>query len=92
MEKDSIIQEQKALFVSLQKQLSRQPGIDIAEKLSVHQNEVREKDRQMRAMAGELNMNQAQVFSDSFIQFFIFCNICNFILLLQITFENSLNR
>ena len=56
-----MIQEQKALFASLQKQLSRQPGVDVAEKMSVHQNEVREKDRQLRAMAGELNMNQAQV-------------------------------
>ncbi len=33
----------------------------MVEKLSMKENEVREKERQMRAMAGELNMNQTRV-------------------------------
>jgi chromosome segregation ATPase len=33
----------------------------VVEKLSMRETEVREKERQMRAMAGELNMNQTQV-------------------------------
>ena len=33
----------------------------MVEKLSMRETEVREKERQMRAMAGELNMNQTQV-------------------------------
>lgn len=45
----------------LTKQLTRKPGIEITDKLKLKENEVREKSRQMKAMAGELNMNQAQV-------------------------------
>ena len=45
----------------LKKQLIRKPGIEVTDKLKMKENEVREKSRQMKAMAGELNMNQAQV-------------------------------
>lgn len=47
--------------MSLEKQLSRKPGSEFLDKLKSKENEVREKGRQMKAMAGELNMNQAQV-------------------------------
>ena len=63
MEKDAIIQEHDTSLASLKKQLDRhrQPDTTVVEKLSISENEVREKERQMRAMAGELNMNQTQV-------------------------------
>jgi predicted nuclease with TOPRIM domain len=40
--------------------LARQPGPEIAEQLSVYQHSLKEKTRQMKAMAAELNMFQAQ--------------------------------
>jgi hypothetical protein len=56
-------------ITSLKKELTRKPGMEITDKLKIKENEVREKARQMKAMAGELNMNQAQVsFSNSFYQ------------------------
>ena len=61
MEKDAIIQEHEKAFTSLKKHLDRQPDTSVVDKLSVSENEVREKERQMRAMAGELNMNQTLV-------------------------------
>jgi len=61
IEKDTIIQEQEHQYVTLKKQFERQPGTDLVEKLTIKETEVREKERQMRAMAGELNMNQNQV-------------------------------
>lgn len=41
--------------------LARQPGPEVAEQLSVYQQNLKEKTRQMKAMASELNMYQAQV-------------------------------
>jgi|AntRauTorckE5430_2_1112549.scaffolds.fasta_scaffold04171_1 chromosome segregation ATPase len=61
MEKDTIIQEQEKEFESLKRQVDRKPDTAVVGKLSICENEVREKERQMRAMAGELNMNQTQV-------------------------------
>lgn len=61
VEKDAIIQEQENQYSILKKQVERQPGNNTAEQLSIRETEVREKERQMRAMAGELNMNQTQV-------------------------------
>jgi hypothetical protein len=37
---------------------ARQPGPEVAEQLSVYQQNLREKTRQMKAMASELNMYQ----------------------------------
>ena len=61
VEKDAIIQEKEEHVLMLRKQLIRKPGIEITDKLKIKENEVREKSRQMKAMAGELNMNQVQV-------------------------------
>lgn len=61
IEKDTIIQESEDQISVLKKQLIRKPGIEVTDKLKMKENEVREKSRQMKAMAGELNMNQAQV-------------------------------
>ena len=38
-----------------------QPGPEVAEQLSIYQASLKEKTRQMKAMASELNMYQAQV-------------------------------
>ena len=45
----------------MQNILARQPGPEVAEQLSTYQGNLREKTKQMKAMASELNMYQAQV-------------------------------
>ena len=60
VEKDLLIQEKEKLYVELKNILARQPGPEVAEQLSVYQQNLREKTRQMKAMASELNMYQAQ--------------------------------
>ena len=47
--------------VVVQNILARQPGPEVAEQLSTYQGNLREKTKQMKAMASELNMYQAQV-------------------------------
>merc|ERR1711865_359884 len=61
VEKDLLIQEKEKLYVELKNILARQPGPEVAEQLSVYQHNLKEKTRQMKAMAAELNMYQAQV-------------------------------
>merc|ERR1711871_1066010 len=61
VEKDMLIQEKEKLYVQLKNILARQPGPEVAEQLSVYQSSLRNKTRQMKAMASELNMYQAQV-------------------------------
>ena len=40
--------------------LARQPGPEVAEQLHIYQQNLRDKARQMKAMASELNLFQAQ--------------------------------
>merc|ERR1711988_279345 len=61
VEKDLVIQEKEKLYVELKNILARQPGPEVAEQLSVYQSSLRNKTRQMKSMASELNMYQAQV-------------------------------
>merc|ERR1711998_803797 len=61
VEKDLLIQEKGKLYVELKNILARQPGPEVAEQLSVYQQNLKDKTRQMKAMASELNMYQAQV-------------------------------
>merc|ERR1719473_281650 len=61
VEKDLLIAEKEKLYVELKNILARQPGPEVAEQLSVYQTSLKEKTRQMKAMASELNMYQAQV-------------------------------
>jgi chromosome segregation ATPase len=61
VEKDLLIQEKEKLYVELKNILARQPGPEVAEQLSVYQQNLKDKTRQMKAMASELNMYQAQV-------------------------------
>jgi chromosome segregation ATPase len=61
VEKGLVIQEKEKLYTELRGILSRQPGPEVAEQLTVYQQNLRQKTRQMKAMASELNMYQAQV-------------------------------
>ena len=61
VEKDLLIQEKDKLYIELKNILARQPGPEVAEQLSVYQQNLKEKTRQMKAMASELNMHQAQI-------------------------------
>lgn len=61
VEKDMLLQEKEKLYVELKNILARQPGPEVAEQLSVYQQSLKEKTRQMKAMAAELNMHQAQI-------------------------------
>lgn len=61
VEKDVVIQEKEKLYIELKNLLARQPGPEVAEQLSIYQQNLKEKTNQMKAMAAELNMYQAQV-------------------------------
>eukprot|EP00941_MAST-03F_sp_MAST-3F-sp1_P000155 g155.t1 len=60
VEKDLLVQEKEKLYVELKNILARQPGPEVAEQLTIYQQNLKEKQRQMKAMASELNMYQAQ--------------------------------
>lgn len=60
VEKGLIIQEKEKLYVELKAILARQPGPEMAEQLTVYQQSLKNKTRQLKAMASELNMYQAQ--------------------------------
>jgi len=56
VEKDFVIQEKEKLYAELKNILARQPGPEVAEQLSVYQQSLKDKTRQMKSMASELNM------------------------------------
>lgn len=49
------------MYVELREILQRQPGPEVAERLSAYQQTLRDKSRQVKSMASELNMLHAQV-------------------------------
>lgn len=61
VEKGLVIQEKDKLYTELKGILARQPGPEVAEQLTVYQQNLKKKTSQMKAMASELNMYQAQV-------------------------------
>jgi predicted RNase H-like nuclease (RuvC/YqgF family) len=61
VEKSLVIKEKDKLYAELKITLERQPGPEVAEQLSVYQQNMKQKTRQMKALASELNMYQAQV-------------------------------
>mmetsp|Transcript_9593 Transcript_9593/g.21708 ORF Transcript_9593/g.21708 Transcript_9593/m.21708 type:complete len:403 (-) Transcript_9593:263-1471(-) len=61
VEKDVYIQEKDKVYCELKKILAQQPGPEVAERLSVYQQGVRNKTKSMKAVVSELNMYQAQV-------------------------------
>ena len=60
VEKDLLITEKEKLYVELKNILARQPGPEVAEQLSVYQQNLKDQKYKMKAMASELNMAQAQ--------------------------------
>merc|ERR1711959_569124 len=61
VEKDLLIQEKEKLYLELKSILSSQPGPEVAEQVAVYQQKLKEKTKQMKSMAAELNMYHAQV-------------------------------
>jgi len=61
LQKELAIQEKETTYVELKNILGRQPGPEVAEQLQSYQQAVREKAKQMRAMAEELDMYKMQV-------------------------------
>jgi hypothetical protein len=48
--------------------MKRQPGLDVAEQLSILQKNLNSKTRKMKELAGEINMYQAKVVATLFRQ------------------------
>lgn len=63
VDRDVKIQEKEGQIQQLKLTLARQPGPETADAINVYQQNLKEKTKQMKAMAAELNMYQAQVFS-----------------------------
>ncbi|XP_074640823.1 cilia- and flagella-associated protein 58-like [Tubulanus polymorphus] len=60
VEKELLIQEKEKLYVELKHILARQPGPEVAEQLQIYQQTLKEKTKQMKTMASELNMYESQ--------------------------------
>jgi chromosome segregation ATPase len=60
-EKEFLIQEKEKLYIELKNILARQPKPAVAEQLSVYQDNLKEKSKQMKNMIKELNAAHAQV-------------------------------
>lgn len=61
VEKDLLIHEKEKLFIELTNILASQPGPEAAEQVSAMQQALKERTKQMKAMAAELNMYHSQV-------------------------------
>jgi chromosome segregation ATPase len=59
-EKDALIAEKERLYGELKSILARQPGPELAEQLSVYQQNLREKNRQLKSVASELNLYRSK--------------------------------
>ena len=59
--KDALIQQKEKLYVELKAILARQPGPEVAEQLQIYQENLGEKQKQLKAMTAELNMHRSQV-------------------------------
>ncbi|EQC26211.1 hypothetical protein SDRG_15947 [Saprolegnia diclina VS20] len=60
VEKDLVLLEKDKLYVELKNILARQPGPEVAEQLSVYQQTLRDKDKQLKALLSEQNMFQSK--------------------------------
>ena len=61
MDLDLNIQEKEVLYVELKNVLGRQPGPEVAEQLEVYEYNLKQKNKQMKQMRGELKLFQEQV-------------------------------
>jgi chromosome segregation ATPase len=59
VERDLLLADKEKMYVQLKEVLKRQPGPEVAERLAAFQQALRDKTRQLRSMASELNMQQA---------------------------------
>ena len=59
VEKELLIQEKEKEYLELKQLLARQPGPEVSEQLQIYQQSLKDKTRQLRSMASELNMYQA---------------------------------
>lgn len=55
-EKDLLLTQKQALYDELKHVLMRQPGPEVQTQLGVYQNTVREKNKQLKSLAAELNL------------------------------------
>eukprot|EP00967_Tisochrysis_lutea_P136597 scaffold243875_cov32-Tisochrysis_lutea.AAC.3 len=60
-ERDRLIQQKEKLYVELKAVLARQPGPEVAEQLSIYQENLAEKQKQLKAMTAELDSHRHQV-------------------------------
>uniref|UniRef100_A0A7S4RW12 Cilia- and flagella-associated protein 58 central coiled coil domain-containing protein n=1 Tax=Alexandrium monilatum TaxID=311494 RepID=A0A7S4RW12_9DINO len=61
VEKDLAIQEKEKLYLEMKSLLSKQPGPEEVEEVAKQQTALKDKTKQMKAMAAELNMYHAQL-------------------------------
>ena len=59
VERDQIVIEKDKNYIELKNLLARQPGPEVAEQLSLYQQNLKEKTQALKSMAAELNMFQA---------------------------------
>ena len=60
-EKDVLIQEKEKLYIELKNILAKQSGPEVAEKLQVYQQNLKERGQQLKEMVKELKNYQSQV-------------------------------
>ena len=60
VDKELLIQHKEKLYVELKNILARQPGPEVAEQLSVYQQSLQERTKQMELMEAELSMSHTQ--------------------------------
>jgi len=61
VEKDLTIQEKEKLYLEMRNLLSKQPSPEVVEEVGKQQQSLKDKTKQMKAMAAELNMYHAQL-------------------------------
>merc|ERR1712159_12529 len=61
VEKDLAIQDKEKAYLALRGILERQPSREVVEQVSQQQHELKDKTKQMKAIAAELNMYHAQL-------------------------------
>jgi len=61
VEKEAQIQDKEKLYVQLKHIIARQPGPEVAEQLAWYSQNLKEKTKHMKQMAGELTMYHTQV-------------------------------
>lgn len=59
VKKEMAIQEKEKMYIELREILARQPGPEVTEQLSEFQRALRNKTKQLKRIAAELNMSEA---------------------------------